>query len=212
MRFETVRLGRRRGESARMADRFATKRRPLSLDIDQRTGWPDELKVLLGRYPRATWYESRSPTARFWLEKHDSFRREARDLEAAADDFRAARSAPRDFAIWVAPRLQNFIAHLHGHHQIEDYHYFPAFRAAEPRLARGFETLGRDHETLSADIADVVGAVNALIAAVREEAALEAQRQAGQRYADASLRLCARLLRHLDDEEDLIIPVMLDRD
>ncbi len=150
--------------------------------------------------------------AQFWLEKHDSFRRLAAELEAAAADHRAERSTPRELSIWAAPRLQHFIAYLHGHHQIEDYHYFPAFQAAEPRLARGFETLGRDHETLAADIADVAGAIDALVGAVRVQAAAEVQRLSGLRYAEASLRLCARLLRHLDDEEDLIIPLMIDRD
>jgi hemerythrin-like domain-containing protein len=185
----------------------------LSFDIDQRNGWPDELRVLLKQYPRETWAESRSPLAQFWLDKHDAFRRQSRALESATDDYRAERTSSRDFAIWIAPRLQSFISYLHGHHQIEDFHYFPAFRTAEPRLAAGFDTLAKDHEMLSAGINEVVEAVNQLILAIRDDsnANEQTQRPIGLGYADTSLRLYRRLSRHLDDEEDLIIPVMLDR-
>jgi hypothetical protein len=39
----------------------------------------------------------------------------------------------------------------------------------------------------------------------------DARRAATRRCADAGERLLKRLVRHLDDEEDLIIPVILDQ-
>ena len=45
----------------------------------------------------------------------------------------------------AGPRLQTLLGNLHGHHQIEDHHYFPVFRQAEPRLAAGFGLLANDH-------------------------------------------------------------------
>ena len=184
----------------------------LSFYLDQRTGWPEELRALLKQYPRDTWSSSSSPMAQFWLEKHDMFRRQCAALESVTDEYRAERVPPHEFAVWIGPRLQNFIAHLHGHHQIEDHHYFPSFRAAQPSLAAGFETLEKDHETLHAGIADVIETVNAFIMTVREpeNTNADAQRHAGDRYVESSLLLYRRLARHLDDEEDLIIPVMLD--
>jgi hemerythrin-like domain-containing protein len=187
----------------------------LSFDLDQRTGWPEELRVLLKQYPRDTWSANTSPLAQFWLEKHGMFRRQCEALQATNDEYRAERIGPQDFAVWAAPRLQTFIAHLHGHHQIEDYHYFPSFRASEPRLARGFETLEKDHLTLNAAIADVITAINELIATLHEKGDVphlsDTQRHAGHRYVESSSLLYRRLSRHLDDEEDLIIPLMLDR-
>ncbi|HEX7081708.1 MAG TPA: hemerythrin domain-containing protein [Gammaproteobacteria bacterium] len=184
----------------------------MSLDIDERAGWPEELLDLLRRYPRETWRARGSAIAQFWLERHDAFRRQCDALESLAAEYRAERLDARRFAASTAPALQNLLAHLHGHHQIEDFHYFPYFRAAEPSLARGFETLERDHQTLHAGMAAVVEAVNALLGAV---AASEHDRHhvrgAAERYSDASLLLIRRLARHLDDEEDLIIPLMLDR-
>ena len=181
------------------------------LDIDSRTGWPDELRVLLEKYPRDSWRSRPSPVAQFWLDKHDWFRHQCSALKSAGDDYREGRSDPMTFVTWLAPRLQNFIAHLHGHHQVEDYHYFPAFRAAEQRLAPGFDALAADHELLHGGISDIVATVNAFIEAARAGDATDATRHAGDRYLASSEQMFRRLLRHLNDEEDLIIPVMLDR-
>lgn len=183
----------------------------LSFDLDERTGWPEELLVLLKQYPRDTWRAHSSPIARFWLDKHDGFRREAQALEAMTNEYRAERVESKAFAVQVAPRLQNMLGHLHGHHQIEDFHYFPHFKTAEPRLARGFETLAQDHGTLHAGIENVVQTFNDFASTLAEQGAADtdAQRRAGERYVEASLLLYRRLTRHLGDEEDLIIPVML---
>ncbi|WP_428098917.1 hemerythrin domain-containing protein [Candidatus Rariloculus sp.] len=182
-----------------------------SLDIDSRTGWPDELRVLLNDYPRDSWRSNPSPVAQFWLDKHDYFRHQCAALKAAGDDYREGRSDAMVFATWLAPRLQNFIAHLHGHHQVEDHHYFPAFRAAEVRLAAGFDVLASDHELLHEGIADIIATINAFIETLRAKNSADATRHAGDRYLASSMTTFRRLLRHLSDEEDLIIPVMLDR-
>lgn len=183
-------------------------------ELDQRRGWPEELKVLLKQYPRESWRSSPSPLARFWLDKHDAFRQQGRVLVSVADEFRAGKRGAVDFGTWTAPRLQGYLSALHGHHQIEDFHYFPAFRAAEQRLAPGFDTLARDHERLHADIVHAVEAINEFLTTLREgdsAADADAQRLAGERYAQAAESLLGRLMRHLDDEEDLIIPVMIAR-
>ena len=181
------------------------------LDIDSRTGWPDELRVLLDRCPRETWRSRPSPVAEFWLDKHDWFRHQCSALKSAGDDYREGRSEAMVFASWVGPRLQNFLGQLHGHHQVEDHHYFPAFRAAEQRLAVGFDALAADHELLHGGISDLVASVNAFFEALRGENPGDAARHAADRYIACSETMFRRLLRHLSDEEDLIIPVMLDR-
>jgi iron-sulfur cluster repair protein YtfE (RIC family) len=183
----------------------------LSFDLDHRTGWPAELRVLLDRYPRHTWRARRSGMAEFWLDIHEGFRREVATLRSAAGNYRERHESPQVFGAWLMPRLQSFVSHLHGHHQIEDFHYFPAFRAADQRLARGIDALGGDHDLLHGGIAAVVEAANTFFAVIREGDGgnLDPQLHAGDTYVDASERLHERLLRHLDDEEDLIIPLML---
>ncbi len=151
--------------------------------------------------------------AQFWLERHDYFRYECVTLRAGADEFRNARKSPEEFSIWIVPRLQSFLGSLHGHHQIEDFHYFPAFRAAQRSLEAGFDALARDHELLHSTISEIVEKVNSFLAAVRESSnsTSDAVRISADRYFAASALLFRRIERHLDDEEDLIIPVMLDR-
>lgn len=185
----------------------------LTLDIDERTGWPDELCVLLKDHPRDTWSDRRSPLAQFWLDKHDYFRGQAQGMSRANDDFRQQRGTPAQFGTWVAPRLQSFISHLHGHHQIEDFHYFPAWRAADPRLARGFDVLESDHKLLHEGIMALVESINEFILTFKDapDKITDAQRHAGDKYVEVSELAFRRLVRHLADEEDLIIPLMFER-
>lgn len=185
----------------------------LTDDLDQRTGWPDELCVVLNDYPRETWPETRSAMARFWIDKHNYLRRQSEALQSANEEYRNDRLETAQFGAWAAPRLQGFLAELHGHHQIEDFHYFPAFRTAEPRLAAGFDVLARDHELIHQGIVNVVESVNAFFRTIDSETGdTAAQRAAAERYVAASRQLDERLRRHLADEEDLIIPLMIRQD
>jgi len=182
----------------------------MDYDLDTRAGWPDELRVLLADHPRATWRTRGSAMAEFWLAQHDSFRRQCLALQSAANDFRGGRCSAAQFATWLEPQLRAFLGHLAGHHQVEDYHYFPAFRAVDRRLASGFEVLGRDHETIAGALDEIVSRANELLGATRSgKGADDAARAAAERYIGVGERLFRRLVRHLDDEEDLVIPIML---
>jgi hypothetical protein len=181
------------------------------LDLDTRAGWPDELRFHFERYPRPLWpgHANLGEMARFWLQIHDGFRDLGGALKAKAGDFREGRCPPEEFRAFLAPRLQTLLSHLHGHHQIEDYQFFPLFSAAEPRLVRGFEVLERDHGQIHETIVNVVDAANRLLRAAPGD--LDLLRRSGDAYAEAGDTLLRRLDRHLGDEEDLIIPLILDR-
>ena len=183
----------------------------MTAGIETRAAWPAELRYLLERHPREGWaaQEALGPLGRYWLGRHAGFRELGAALDKATAAFQAGQIAPAEFGGWFAPRLQMFLSHLDGHHQVEDYHYFPRLRALEPRLAAGFDVLAADHETIHAALIEVVEAANALLVGLRDTATVE--RAVGDRYAGASTRLIAGLMRHLDDEEDLIIPLLLDR-
>jgi iron-sulfur cluster repair protein YtfE (RIC family) len=194
---------RRRAESREPA---RTPRMSVTLDLELRNGWPAELRALLDVYPRDTWLSHpNSGLAQFWLERHEMFRRHAAELKAATGEYREGRREAVQFQHWLAPRLQSFIAHLHGHHQVEDHHYFPVFRAADARLGRGFDVLDKDHQVLHDALVSLVGVANEFLTS--QDA--EALKRSGERCATAINQLHAHLHRHLADEEDLIIPVML---
>ncbi|HMB73151.1 MAG TPA: hemerythrin domain-containing protein [Gammaproteobacteria bacterium] len=187
--------------------------RTLLTDIDARTGWPDEFKTLLNRFPRDTWRSKGNEMADFWLDKHDWFRNQATAMSEMAASFRNERVQAAEFGTWLAPRLQGFLGALHGHHQIEDFHYFPAFREAEKSLAAGFDVLASDHELMSQAIAEIVEATNDFLQTLTANSGngRDAQKRAADTYIETSERTFRRLVRHLSDEEDLIIPIMLDK-
>lgn len=181
-----------------------------ALALDTRSGWPADLRLLVDRYPRETWegHANLGAMARFWLQRHDMFRELAEALTQATAAFREGRASAEHFRPWFAPRLQFFLQQLNSHHQVEDLHYFPVFQAAEARLARGFTVLEADHEAIHASVLATVEAANAFLRTPVNDDAIKG---AGERYAEASGILLRQLGRHLGDEEDLIIPLLLDR-
>jgi hypothetical protein len=184
---------------------------PPVLALDAREGLPEDLQVLLARYPRDTWraHANLGEMAQFWLQRHAMFRELGVALDQASGRFCADQTNAREFAAFFAPRLQFFLEQLHSHHHIEDDHYFPIFRAADAKLVRGFEMLDSDHHMLAACIADSVSSANDLLRAMNATPA-DLQRAAAK-YAQSGALLLRGLMRHLDDEEDLIVPLILDR-
>ncbi|MEO5322676.1 hemerythrin domain-containing protein [Mesorhizobium sp. CC13] len=179
--------------------------------LEIRTGLPDDLRWLVERYPREDWlgHDNVHGMASMWLKRHDMFRELGGMLTEGIGDYREARLDAQGFARWFAPRLNFFLGNLDGHHNVEDQHYFPVFADAEKRLKRGFEILDADHHLIHEALARNAEAANAFIRALGEDA--DRQRFAADSYADENARLIAMLTRHLADEEDLIIPLILDR-
>lgn len=179
---------------------------------DRREGLPEELLALARLHPRATWEASArlGPLARFWLERHAMFRRLDAMIREAADAAAEGRIDPAAFRPWLARHLGIAVAGLEEHHAVEDRRYFPIFRRAEPRLAPGFELLERDHDAIHAAIERVVERANVLLAPppLADAAAL---RDALARFRDAHAEHGRALLRHLDDEEDLVVPLLIER-
>ena len=182
-----------------------------ALALVRRSGWPEDLRVLVARYPREQWdaHPNLGEMARFWLSRHAMFRELSTAIEQIAALFRAGRIPPQEFARQFVPRLQFMIDQLNVHHQIEDLHYFPIFRAADERLARGFDVLEGDHHHIHADMARTAVTANALLHSLQGGG--DTMVRCSDDYADASGVLLKGLVRHLDDEEDLIVPLILDR-
>ncbi|MBX3531102.1 MAG: hemerythrin domain-containing protein [Rhizobiaceae bacterium] len=174
---------------------------------------PDDenLRILLARYPRAQWWEHENihGLSGHWLEIHNSFREAGKILAGGIADYREGRKSAPDFARWFTPRLNRLLGHLDTHHRIEDDIYFPKFVEAEKRLTRGFDILEGDHHQIHAALESNAEAANAFLRALQENE--DKQRFAADNYAMENEKLVAMLTRHLDDEEDLIVPLILDR-
>lgn len=179
--------------------------------LERRGGLPEDLRWLVTKYPREDWqgHENIHGMASMWLQRHDMFRELGGMLTAGIGDYREGKLDAQGFARWFAPRLNFFLGNLDGHHNVEDHHYFPVFAEAEKRLKRGFEILDADHHLIHEALELNAEAANAFLRTLSEDA--DKQRFAADAYADENARLIAMLTRHLDDEEDLIIPLILDR-
>ena len=166
---------------------------------------------MLFRSPREQWdaHANLGDMARFWLSRHAMFRELSKAICEITSHFRSGRLPPDEFARQFVPRLQFILDQLNVHHQIEDLHYFPIFRAADSRLTRGFDVLEGDHHHIHDDMARTAETANALLRAL--QAGGDILRQSSDNYANASESLIKGLVRHLDDEEDLIVPLILDR-
>jgi Hemerythrin HHE cation binding domain len=182
-----------------------------ALALARRSGWPEDLRVLIARFPREQWqgHANLGAMARFWLSRHDMFRELATMIQTIEAQYRDGVLSPAEFPRQFVPRLQFLLSQLGVHHQIEDLHYFPIFRTAEARLARGFDVLEGDHHAIHADMAATAETANTLLRALQSDA--DILRRCGDAYTAASGALLKGLIRHLDDEEDLIVPLILDR-
>ncbi len=181
------------------------------LTLGRRDKLPDDLRYLFERYPRGEWqgHANLGGMAQFWLQRHDMFRELGGMLTHSVAEYRDGRLEAQTFASFFVPRLQFFLQQLNGHHQIEDMHYFPVFVRAEAGLKRGFDLLDSDHHVIHEALERNAHGANAFLGKLPE--GRDAARFAADAYAADTEDLVAMLLRHLEDEEDLIVPVILDR-
>lgn len=176
------------------------------LNLDLRAGLPEALQVLLKEFPRDIWesHENFDGLTRFWLERHMMFRQVLDRLQSEAEAVLDGKMDQMGYRRNTQRLAGFFLNQLHGHHQVEDHHYFPKLNALEPRLDRGFEILDGDHHALDHYLHALADGTNAMLQAD----------QAG--FTDTAGALHKQLLtftpflnRHLLDEEDLIVPVIL---
>ena len=165
-----------------------------------------EWRYLLAQLPRERWPEAAAHgTAGVWLAMHASLREGQRRLEALSQRWLDKQVDWLGFRREAMPLLDAHLGHLHGHHRLEDEHYFPAFRRAEPRLAAGFDLLGADHQRIDTALQHLHRLQSQLTHANPAEAAAW---QCAHALARALPACGTLLLAHLHDEEDLVIPLL----
>jgi iron-sulfur cluster repair protein YtfE (RIC family) len=184
---------------------------PEDMLLSKRDGLPDALRALIEEYPRAGWIQNPnySQLIAFWLDRHLMFRRLLdqldNDAKGALDGFE-----PQDL---YKRKLQRFggmlINELHGHHQIEDAQYFPIMAKLDKGVERGFDILDADHQSLDGILSDLAANANSVLQ--------HSGTSAGFIDATADLKgqldaFRPMLNRHLTDEEELVVPVLLKYD
>ncbi|MGV8929013.1 MAG: hemerythrin domain-containing protein [Brevundimonas sp.] len=175
-------------------------------DLARRSGLPADMRFLREAWPRTRWTSNLHPTAAHWLQMHAGFRDHQAHMAALAGQWRARTLDLTGLHSTLIPALQAFLQHLDGHHRVETGHYFPAMRKMEPRIIPGLDLLDRDHEAIHAHLETLFQGGMGLHQAVSGRAP-DAPDHA-DRLADVLDVIAPPLLRHLDDEEDIVIPLI----
>jgi hypothetical protein len=173
--------------------------------LASRTGLPIGFRYLLDDFPRDRWTSTLDETAAFWLQMHASFRGHQAHMDGLVGQWRANGGAAA-LHRQLIPALQSFLRHLDGHHRIESGQYFPMMRMIEPKIGAGIDLLDRDHdaihETLEALFQSGLAFHQAMVVNAPDAA------DKANRLSDLIGANARPLLRHLEDEEDIAIPLI----
>lgn len=170
---------------------------------------PSGLQALLADYPRETWFDHPNfkPSTANWLGAHQMFRQLAELMIRETEDYLNGELDSETFAVDLGFYGNALVQNLHGHHHWEDRSYFPELAQAHPQLQAGLDILEHDHIALNALLDRFTRVSNRVIKLVQLD---ESQARA---EAKSLLPLCrdlSRLLtRHLEDEENLAVPIIL---
>ena len=178
------------------------------LSLAQRQALPDALHVLLREYPRDSWQTDPgfNDLIAFWLDRHLMFRRLMAEMRKGTEALLDRKLDADRFGAMVSRYGGMFVQQLHGHHTIEDQHYFPMLVQKDARIEKGFAILDKDHHDLDEYLSSFVTRANEVIGLRADRDKLQT---AAGRFQDELSQLETLLDRHLIDEEDLIVPVIL---
>ena len=170
-----------------------------------RNGLPPAFRYLLDDFPRDRWGAALDETAAFWLQMHGGFREHQTHMTSLVGQWRANGDLT-GFHRQLIPALQAFLQHLDGHHRVETGHYFPMMRRIEPGIGAGIDLLDRDHDAMHRTLEALFQGGLAFHQAVAGHAPDAADKAA--RLSDLIESGARPLLRHLEDEEDIVIPLI----
>ncbi|MBD2841902.1 hemerythrin domain-containing protein [Erythrobacter sp. KMU-140] len=170
---------------------------------------PEAFRILLNETPRDSWetHPSFKTPTRNWLGAHRMFRRLAETIRTTLETHLENRASFRTTVTHLSYYGDALVRNLHGHHNFEDTSYFPELRKADPRFAGGLEILERDHEILDRVLHDFTQQANGLITQFQNNV-LPGERPIADIH-QTSLAIERLLQRHLADEEELAVPIIL---
>lgn len=171
---------------------------------------PDDMHRLLREYPRDTWeaHPGFREKTRHWLGAHRMFRQLSQLVRTDTERFLDRNQDSEVFVSRLGHYGNALVGNLHGHHGWEDHQYFPELSKADSRFDLGLKILEKDHADLDVVLDDFTRVANRVIKLQHlDEAA--AYDEAGQLH-EVAQAIEAFLARHLTDEEDLAVPIILE--
>lgn len=179
------------------------------LALRVRGGLPEDLRFLLKSCPRDGWRDHANfdGLTEFWLQRHRGFRELLSRIRGETDSVLEKALDAATFGRRLHRYAGLFVGQLHEHHSVEDVHYFPLLLQCDRRLARGFEILDRDHTVLDGELHRFTEDTNTILGASQ---AGSLENDALNRFRDGVSAFEGLLDRHLTDEEEIVIPVILE--
>jgi hypothetical protein len=175
--------------------------------VAARDGLPDAIRPTLLEETRSTWknHPRFAGKASFFMNIHRQLIDGADWLAEASGqmlDHPTGELRDRLHSSNVVGNAKRLIGFAHGHHDIEDNGYFPQFAKLYPQLDRALALLDGDHDVLDASLNGVDRALAELNAG-----ALDRDKIAALYNQSSAMKHIMR--RHIDDEEEVIIPIFL---
>lgn len=183
--------------------------------IEQARDWtvrsdamPSEMQILLAEYPREVWeaHPGFKELTKQWLGAHQMFRRLSKTVRVDGQRFLDGKLDALEYSQKLSYRGGALVNNLHGHHGWEDHSYFPELSAADSRFDAGLAILEKDHQTLHLVLDSFTELANKVIGLHAENKS--AFNEVGELHKDASI-IELLLQRHLSDEEELAVPIIL---
>ena len=177
--------------------------------IPIREGLPPDMRSHLRDLPRDSWqtHPAFARSIQNWMGAHQMFRQLGAIVQKDSELFLDKGMDADHYAGRLAYFGNLLVRNLHGHHTWEDREYFPELQAADPRFADGLEMLEGDHVELDALLDRFTRDANRVVQLATLEPAQMIE-EAGP-VRDMAEQLNAFLERHLTDEEDLVVPILL---
>lgn len=170
---------------------------------------PEDMRILLRDYPRDAWpdHPNFAASIRNWMGAHTMFRRLTDIVKDNTERYLDKACAPEEYAERLSHYGNQLVRNLHGHHGWEDHQFFPELSAADARFDTGLDTLESDHLALDQVLDTFTTQANRVIQLVQMDEA-QAYEETGA-LCDTAAQIDAFLKRHLSDEEDLVVPILL---
>ena len=169
-----------------------------------RASLPSEMKHLLIDYPRTDWHahSNFAHFAEFWLQRHQLFRELGSKLIALSQSLLDKKIDQSDYQSQLFRFSEFTLQQLHTHHMMEDNYFFPEISTYDPKISRAIDLLEQDHAEIYILINKYTGILH------NNSTPHHIAMQAG-RILDIQSEFNTALVRHLDDEEDIIVPAAL---
>lgn len=197
------------GYSLRVPNRnIGSSRMHQELSLKVRDGLPEALRVLVHEFPRTEWEASPhfGGTVQFWQERHMMFRKQLEMLQTDSQAMLEQTIEPGQYAERLSKFGGMLLNQLHGHHQIEDNHYFSLLVKLDHRIEAGFDILDKDHNAMDGLLNGFALSANSVLE--NKDIAMVARDKTGD-FRTQLQSFEHMLNRHLIDEEELIVPVIL---